>query len=45
LRAAWHQLPKLEGAKREAAQRQLDGKLAYLAMLNPRQAESLRVRS
>lgn len=42
LRAALHQLPRLESPGRDAAQRRLHGKLAYLSMLNPRQAEPLR---
>lgn len=45
LRAALHQLPKLEAARRDEVQQRLDGKLAYLAMLSPRQAESLRTQT
>jgi len=42
LRAAQHQLPTLEGVEREAQERRIVGKVAYLAMLNPKQAAQLR---
>lgn len=44
IRAALHQLPKHDEAQREQQQMKLDGKLAFVAMLNPEQADRLRAK-
>jgi RNA-directed DNA polymerase len=41
LRAAWHQLQNRDAAVRAMEERRLNGKLAYLTMLNPKQAAQI----
>jgi RNA-directed DNA polymerase len=41
LRAAWHQLQNRDAAVRAMEERRLNGKLAYLTMLNPNQAAQI----